>query len=69
MYPDGDVRLNEKPLDFARYSWDRDYLELCGPATVAIGADDRGEIAFGTMQADLETGLLPFNGLFHMDLL
>ena len=25
--------------------WDRDYLDLCGPAVIAIGADGRGEIA------------------------
>src|SRR5690554_7349503 len=39
--------------------WGRDYLDLCGPATVAIGADNRGEIAFGAMQADLEIGYSP----------
>jgi len=39
--------------------WDREYLDLCGPATVAIGADNRGEIAFGAMQADLEIGYSP----------
>lgn len=39
--------------------WDRDYLSLCGPATIAIGADNRGEIAFGAMQADLEIGYSP----------
>ena len=36
-----------------------DYLDRCGPATVAIGADNRGEIAFGAMQADLESGYSP----------
>ncbi len=34
--------------------WDRAYLDLCGPATIIIGADGRGEIAFGAMQATLE---------------
>ena len=34
--------------------WDRAYLDLCGPATIVIGADGRGEIAFGAMQATLE---------------
>jgi len=34
--------------------WDRDYLDLCGPAAILIGADGRGEIAFGAMQATLD---------------
>jgi hypothetical protein len=34
--------------------WDRDYLDLCGPATIAITADGHGEIAFGALQATLD---------------
>jgi hypothetical protein len=34
--------------------WDRDYLDLCGPAEIVIGAEGRGEIAFGAMQATLD---------------
>jgi len=34
--------------------WDRDYLDLVEPATMRIGADGRGEIAFGAMQASLD---------------
>jgi hypothetical protein len=34
--------------------WDREYLDLCGPATIEIGVGGRGEIAFGAMQATLE---------------
>lgn len=34
--------------------WDRAYLDLCGPANIVIGADGRGEIAFGAMQATLD---------------
>lgn len=34
--------------------WDREYLDLCGPATIDIGVGGRGEIAFGAMQATLE---------------
>lgn len=34
--------------------WDRAYLDLCGPAKIIIGADGRGEIAFGAMQAALD---------------
>lgn len=30
--------------------WDRDYLDLVAPATIVIGADNHGEIAFGAMQ-------------------
>ena len=33
--------------------WDRDYLDLCGRATLTITADG-GEIAFGAMEARLE---------------
>ena len=38
--------------------WDRDHLDLCGPASITIGDDNHGEIAFGAMQAglDLEYG-------------
>jgi hypothetical protein len=34
--------------------WDRDYLDLCGPAVIAIGADGHGEISFGAMQGALD---------------
>lgn len=33
--------------------WDRDHLDLVGPATITIRADGRGEIEFGAMQAGL----------------
>ena len=33
--------------------WEQDYINLCGPATLVIGADGRGEIAFGALQAGL----------------
>ena len=33
--------------------WDRAYLDLCGPATLTITAQD-GEIAFGAMEAGLD---------------
>ena len=33
--------------------WERDYLDLCGPAMLDIRADGHGEIAFGALQADL----------------
>ena len=39
--------------------WDHDYLDLCGPATIIIGAGNRGEIAFGAMQATLDLGYSP----------
>jgi hypothetical protein len=34
--------------------WDRDHLDLCGPATIAITDHGRGEIAFGALQAGLD---------------
>jgi hypothetical protein len=33
---------------------DRDYLDLCGPATIPIADHGRGEIAFGALQAGLD---------------
>jgi len=34
--------------------WDRDYLDLCGPAAITIGEEGHGEIAFGAMEAGLD---------------
>jgi transposase len=39
--------------------WDRDYLDLSEPATITIGADNHGEIAFGALQAGLDLGYGP----------
>ncbi|MER9972145.1 hypothetical protein, partial [Mesorhizobium sp. M0060] len=39
--------------------WDRGYLDLGGPATITIGADNHGEIAFGALQAGLDLGYSP----------
>lgn len=36
--------------------WDRDYLDLDGPAIITIGADNQGEIVFGALQAGLDLG-------------
>ncbi len=35
-------------------TWDCDYLDLCGPATLTIRDDGWGEIAFGALQASLD---------------
>jgi hypothetical protein len=34
--------------------WNRDYLDLCGPAMMTIAEDGHGEIAFGAIQASLD---------------
>lgn len=34
--------------------WERDYLDLCGPAILDIRPDGHGEIAFGAFQASLD---------------
>jgi hypothetical protein len=34
--------------------WDRDHLDLCGPAMITITDHDHGEIAFGALQAGLD---------------
>ena len=39
--------------------WDRDYLDLCGPATLVVKASGHGEIAFGAMQASLDVDYGP----------
>ena len=33
--------------------WDREYLDLCGPATLTISTQG-GDVAFGALQASLE---------------
>lgn len=39
--------------------WDRGYLNLAGPATITIGADNNGEIAFSALQAGLDLSYSP----------
>jgi hypothetical protein len=39
--------------------WDRGYLDLDGPATITIGADNNGEITFGALQAGLDLSYSP----------
>ena len=34
--------------------WDRSHLDLCGPATITISDQGRGEIAFGALRAALD---------------
>ena len=34
--------------------WDRDHLDLCGPAMMTIGEEGHGEIALGALQASLD---------------
>jgi hypothetical protein len=36
--------------------WDRNYLDLLGPACLTVQADGSGEITFGAMQASLSIG-------------
>jgi hypothetical protein len=49
-----DCRLVGRWRIVAADLWDRDYLDLVAPATMTIGADGHGEIAYGAMQASLE---------------
>ena len=39
--------------------WGRDCLDLDGSATITIGADNNGEIAFGALQAGLDVSYSP----------
>ena len=34
--------------------WDRDFLDLCGPATLVVGSEGHGEISFGAVQVGLD---------------
>jgi hypothetical protein len=34
--------------------WERDYLDLVEPATMVVGSDGQGDIAFGALQANLD---------------
>ena len=36
--------------------WERDYLDLLGPATFIVTANGQGEIAFGALQAGFDIG-------------
>jgi hypothetical protein len=36
--------------------WDRDHLDLCGPAMITITDKGHGEIVFGSLQTDLDIG-------------
>jgi hypothetical protein len=44
--------------------WDCDYLDLVEPASMTIGSDGRGEIAFGAMQASLDLEYSPTTVFF-----
>jgi len=39
--------------------WDRDHLDLVGPASLVVRADGQGEIAFGALQAGLDINYGP----------
>jgi hypothetical protein len=44
--------------------WERDFLDLCGPAMLTIRTDGGGEIAFGAVQAGLDIDYAPSMVLF-----
>lgn len=44
--------------------WDRDHLDLVEPASMTIGSDGHGEIAFGAMQAGLDLEYSPTTVFF-----
>lgn len=45
--------------------WDRDYLDLVEPATITIGTNGHGDIAFGAMQASLDLGYSTYMVFFR----
>lgn len=50
----GNCKLIGRWRIFEADIWDRDFLDLGGPAMIAIADDGRGEIAFGAVQAGLD---------------
>jgi hypothetical protein len=44
--------------------WDRGYLDLDGPASITIGADNNGAITFGALQASLDLSYSPSMAFF-----
>ena len=46
--------------------WDRDYLDLCGPATITITDHGRGEIAFGAHAGHPRHRIQPVFGRIHL---
>ncbi len=34
--------------------WDRDFLDLSGPASIAFGVDGHGEFSFGAVHGDMD---------------
>ena len=49
-----DCKLIGRWRIFEAANWDRDYLDLVGPAMLTIGDHGHGEIAFGAFQASLD---------------
>ncbi len=48
--------------------WDCDYRDFCGAATITIGAENQGEIAFRAMQSTVDSRhwLQRVDGLLHV---
>ena len=40
-------------------AWDKQHLDLCGPAFLEIDRQGRGEMAFGTLEAAVDGGFTP----------
>lgn len=43
-------------------AWEKQHLDLCGPAFIEVDAEGRGDMAFGALEASLECGFTP-NGI------
>ena len=39
--------------------WDKEHLNLCGPAFIQIDAQGQGDMAFGALEASLDCGFTP----------
>ena len=56
---DGTWRIVETDL------WDRQFLDLCGPAFIEVDAQGHGNMAFGAMQASIDCRFTSNGIAFH----
>jgi len=46
-------------------AWDKQHLDLCGPAFIEIDAQGHGEMAFGALEASIDCGFTPDGIVFE----
>ena len=56
MMPDIAARIAGKWRIMETAIWDKQHLDLCGPAFIEFNTQGQGEMAFGALEASLECG-------------